>query len=64
MYAAWALAGGLFGFSLLAGLSIGVFLLPLAAFATLWAATNAPGREAIGFPIGAVAVGALVLLLV
>ncbi len=61
-YAAWAVAGALFMFSLLTGLSIGVFVFPVAALLVLWLAANAPGREAIAFAPGAAAV--LVLLFV
>ncbi len=56
-FGAWALAGALFMFSFLTGLSIGVFLFPAVAFAVLWLAVNAPyGRELAGFPVGIAAV--------
>ena len=58
-FAAWAFGGALFMFSLLTGPSIGVFLLPAAAFVVLWLAVNAPySRELAGFVVGV----ALVLL--
>src|SRR5215210_2943397 len=66
-FAAWAFAGALFTFSLLTGLSIGLFLLPAAAFAVLWLAVNAPyWRELAGFAVGAavVVLAALLVLLV
>jgi hypothetical protein len=54
---AWALAGALFVFSMLTGLSIGLVLFPAAAVAIFWLAVNAPQwREAAGFPVGAVLV--------
>ena len=59
---AWAIAGALFAFSLATGYSVGLFIFPAAAVAALWLASNAPGREAIAFPVGAaVVVGVLVL---
>ncbi len=62
-FAGWAIAGALFVFSLLTGLSIGVFLFPVAAVAVFWLALNAPyGRELAGFPVGIAAVLLLVLL--
>ena len=48
-------------FSLLTGLSIGLFLFPVVTVAVFWLAANAPGRQAIGFPAGSAAV--LVVLL-
>jgi hypothetical protein len=61
-FAAWAAAGALMTFSLLAGFSIGIYVLPLAAVVTLWVASRAPGTgDAIGFVAGvgltAVAIG-------
>jgi hypothetical protein len=54
---AWAAAGALFVFSLLTGLSIGLFLLPAVAVLLFWVARAAPGwREATGFVAGAAAV--------
>jgi len=39
--------------SLSTGLSIGVFLFPVAAFAVFWLALHAPyTRELAGFPVG------------
>jgi hypothetical protein len=62
-FGAWALAGGLFMFSSLTGLSIGVFLFPPGAFAVFWLAVNAPyGRELAGFPVGVAAVLPVLLL--
>jgi hypothetical protein len=60
----WGLAGALFMFSFLAGFSIGLFLFPVAALATLWLAANAPGREAFGFLAGAAATLFVVLVFV
>jgi hypothetical protein len=52
-FSAWAFAGALSLFSLLTGLSIGVFLFPAAALAIFWLAVSAPyWREAAGFPVG------------
>ena len=52
---AWGLAGALFMFSLLTGLSIGLVLFPVVTVAVFWLAANAPGREVIGFAAGSVA---------
>ena len=60
---AWALAGALFCVSLLTGFSIGLYLFPFAALATMWLAANAAGREAIAFPVGALLVALLAVLL-
>jgi hypothetical protein len=61
-FAAWALAGALFLFSLATGFSIGLFVLPLAGAALVWAAWRAPRwRTASGFVLGC---GAIVALLV
>ena len=60
---AWALAGAIFMFSLLTGLSIGLLLFPVATVAVFWLAANAPGREVVGFPAGSVAVLVAVLAL-
>jgi hypothetical protein len=62
LYVAWGLAGVLFMFSLVTGFSIGLAVFPLAVLAVFWLAANAPGREAIGFLAGALAV--LLVLLV
>jgi hypothetical protein len=62
-FGAWALAGGLFMFSSLTGLSSGVFLFPPGAFAVFWLAVNAPySRELAGFPVGIGAVLPVLLL--
>ena len=64
-FGAWVVAGALFTFSLLTGLSIGLFLLPASAFAVFWLAVHAPHRrEAAGFPVGAALVVIAVLLFV
>jgi hypothetical protein len=64
-FAAWAVAGALFTFSFLTGFSIGLYLLPAAAFAVFWLAVHAPHvREASGFPVGVVLVVAGILLFV
>jgi hypothetical protein len=58
----WGLAGFLMSFSLIAGFSIGLFLLPVAAAVVLWAALRSPHlREASGFLAG---VGATAVVLV
>jgi hypothetical protein len=63
-FVAWCMAGALFFFSLLTGLSIGLLLLPVAAAALLVVAVTAPHfAEASGFVAGvgavAVAIGTL-----
>jgi hypothetical protein len=58
-YAAWGIAGALFMLSLVTGFTIGLFIFPVAAFATLWLAANAFGREAIAFPVGALVIVAV-----
>lgn len=59
-FGAWALAGGLFTFSFLTGLSIGLLLLPVAALALLGAAWAAPhAGEMLGFLPG---LGAVLLV--
>lgn len=46
----WGVAGALFTFSLLTGLSIGFFLLPFVVVALYWAIRLAPSfRDALGF---------------
>jgi hypothetical protein len=56
----WGLAGFLMSFSLIAGFSIGLLLLPVAAAVVLWAALRSPHlSEAAGFLAG---VGATVVL--
>ncbi len=53
-FAAWAAAGAAFTFSLLTGLSIGLFLLPIAVLAIVWALRRAPDfRSMLGFLGGA-----------
>jgi hypothetical protein len=62
---AWVAAGALFLFSLLTGLSIGLFLFPASALAIFWLAVNAPyWREVAGFPLGAALVGVGIRLFV
>jgi hypothetical protein len=39
--------------------TIAVFVFPFAAFATLWLAANAAGREAMAFPVGVLIAAAL-----
>jgi hypothetical protein len=48
----WIFAGALFTFSLLTGFTIGLFVLPLAGVVLFWVASQATGREAIGFLAG------------
>jgi len=60
---AWGIAGAIFMFSLLTGLSIGLLLFPVATVAVFWLAANAPGREVVGFLIGSAATMIGVLLL-
>ena len=58
---AWTAAGALFMFSFLSALSIGLFLLPVAAAVLLWVARSSPHpSERTGFAAGT----GLVLLLV
>jgi hypothetical protein len=60
-FALWAIAGALFTFSVLAGLSIGPLLLPLVVLALGVAVRSAPNvRPSLGFLVGA---GAIVLAL-
>jgi len=52
-FAAWSLTGAALTFSFLAGLSIGLFVLPLAAVLLLWVARRAPRLpDALGFVAG------------
>jgi hypothetical protein len=61
--AAWAAAGFLMSFSLVTGLSIGLFVLPFAAVLLLWVARRAPHLvEASGFLCGVAATAVLVAL--
>lgn len=49
----WIVAGFLMSFSLITGLSIGLFILPLAALALIWVAQRSPHLpEASGFAAG------------
>jgi hypothetical protein len=60
-FGAWTAAGALFIFSLFAGFSIGLLLLPTAAVLLIWTSVKAPhGPEALGFLLGT----GLVILLV
>ncbi len=60
-FVGWCVAGAIFTFSLLTGLSIGLFLLPVAAGALFVAAREAPhAEEAVGLVAGA----GLVILIV
>ncbi|MFL5909037.1 MAG: hypothetical protein ACJ768_00475 [Gaiellaceae bacterium] len=60
-FALWTLAGALFTFSLLTGLSIGLLLLPLVVVALGIAVRSAPNvRASLGFVAGS---GAIVLAL-
>lgn len=60
-FVAWSVAGGLLTFSFLTGLSIGLFVLPLAAVVLVWVARRAPRlTDAIGFVEG---IGALCVLI-
>jgi hypothetical protein len=57
----WIVAGFLTSFSLISGLSIGLFILPLAGAVLIWVARRAPHlREASGF-IGGIAMTALLV---
>jgi hypothetical protein len=63
-FSAWSVAGAAMAFSLLAGLSIGFFVLPFAAALLLWVAWSAPQlRDALGFAVGIGAVLVLVAFL-
>jgi len=60
-FVAWSVAGAALTFSFLTGLSIGLFVLPLAAVLLLWVARRAPHLpDALGFVEGI----AVLLLLV
>lgn len=60
-FAGWSAAGAVFTFSFLAGFSIGLFILPLAAALLIWVAWSAPRPvEALGFIEG---IGATLLLI-
>ena len=60
----WALAGFLFTFSLVTGLSIGLFVLPAAAFVLLLVAPRSPHLvESTGFLVGVAAVALLVVVI-
>jgi hypothetical protein len=57
----WAVAGFLMAFTFVTGLSIGLFILPVAAAALLWVARRSPHlRESAGFLTG---IGGTVLLI-
>ena len=59
-FAAWSVAGGLLAFSFVTGLSIGLFVLPLASVVLVWVARRTPRlADALGFVEG---VGALCVL--
>jgi hypothetical protein len=59
-FGAWLVGGALFTFSWVAGLSIGLLVLPFAAAAVLFVAFRAPHlHEAVGFAAGA---GGILLL--
>jgi hypothetical protein len=63
-FTGWVVAGFLISFSLVAGLSIGLVVLPLAAIALLTAAAQAPHlREASGFVVGVATTVALIVAL-
>jgi hypothetical protein len=58
----WVAAGFLMSFSLITGFSIGIFILPIAAWVLIWVARRSPHlREASGFAAG---IGATALLIV
>ncbi len=64
-FVAWALVGALFTFSLLAGLSIGLFFLPLVVLALFAVAWKSPHfREASGLILGSAALVTALLVLV
>src|SRR5438874_9599648 len=59
-FAAWSVAGASMTLSFLTGLSIGLFVLPVAAVLLLWVARRAPHpADALGFVQG---VGALLIV--
>jgi hypothetical protein len=63
-FAGWAVAGFLFSFSLITGLSAGLFMLPLAAFAVLLVAWRSPHLlESPGFLLGVAATAAVVIVI-
>jgi hypothetical protein len=63
-FAGWTLAGFLMSFSFITGLSIGLFMLPVAALVLLAVARISPHpAEASGFFAGVAATGLLVLVI-
>jgi hypothetical protein len=61
-FTAWLVAGFLMSFSLITGLSIGLFILPIAAAVLIWVATRSPHLvEASGFVLGIAATALLIV---
>jgi hypothetical protein len=59
-YLTWAIAGFLVSLSIVTGLSIGLFVAPIAAVVLLWVATRSPHLlEASGFLAGIASAGVL-----
>ncbi len=63
-FLAWTMAGFLMSISLITGLSIGLLILPFAAWALIWVSRRAPHvLEASGFLVGILATVLLVAVL-
>jgi hypothetical protein len=63
-FVGWTAAGFLISFSLITGFSIGLFVLPFAAWMLIWVAQRAPHlAEASGFAAGVGATIALVVVI-
>jgi hypothetical protein len=63
-FLAWTAVGFLLAFSFVTGLSIGIFIAPVAAALLIWVAMRSPhGREASGLIAGAALVAVLVAAL-
>jgi hypothetical protein len=63
-FLAWTAAGFLLAFSVVTGLSIGIFIAPFAAAILLWVATRSPHlREACGLAAGIAAAAAVAAIL-
>jgi hypothetical protein len=61
-FTAWLVTGFLMSFSLITGLSIGLFILPIAAAVLIWVATRSPHLvEASGFVLGIAATALLIV---
>ncbi len=61
-YAPWGGVGGLWALAVLGLPSIGLFVLPLAALATVFAAKTLGRAGVVGLPLGALVVSAALLV--